>query len=388
MSAPRVLQFNSKMTGGGTDDHCVKLTYGLQQQGVDACLLGPDDREYSRKARDLNLDLEPAREGFLMLPLILHAARMIRRRGIQVIHGHHGRDLWPTVLAARLSGRRPKIVLTRHLAKSPRSWLGRHFLLRFTDAMIAVSHFVAKVLREGVYEPDSPEAERRARPPMRGDFSRIHVIPVGIDTGRFRPMDALAQRAEWGLRPEHRVFAVIGGYYLPRGKGQREFLSAAARIHDRVPEARFLLIGRGTLGPQLERDIADLQLGGKAWLTPYAHDMPAVMNAIDCLVHPQVGTEALGLVVLEALACGKPVIASALDGIPEAFAAGGYGRLVAPENIDELAEAMLEWSRRPALNPAEKAALHARVDRDFSLSVSTRRVKELYEQLLMAKTAP
>ena len=64
------------------------------------------------------------------------------------------------------------------------------------------------------------------------------------------------------------------------------------------------------------------------------------MNALDCLVHPQVGTEAFGAVLLEAFACGKPVIASALDGITEAFAAGQQGRLVQPEKVKELAAAL------------------------------------------------
>ena len=99
----------------------------------------------------------------------------------------------------------------------------------------------------------------------------------------------------------------------------------------------------------LQADIARLGLTGKAWLTGQASDMPQVMNAIDCLVHPQIGTEALGLVVCEAHACGKPVIASALDGIPEAFAAANYGRLVAPENVAELADAA-QWPTRLA-NP-------------------------------------
>ena len=57
------------------------------------------------------------------------ATSLIRRERIQIVHGHHGRDLWPTVLAARLSGVRPKVVLTRHLAKSPSSWFSRRFLL-------------------------------------------------------------------------------------------------------------------------------------------------------------------------------------------------------------------------------------------------------------------
>ena len=76
------------------------------------------------------------------------------------------------------------------------------------------------------------------------------------------------------------------------------------------------------------------------------------MNALDCLVHSQVGTEAFPGVVLEAYACGRPVIASALDGIPEAFAVADFGQLVKPESVPELAEAMRAWAVRPTLPPA------------------------------------
>ena len=191
----RILQLNSRLTGGGTDDQCVKLAAGLCSLGQSVCLAGPDGSEFSRVARDLRVPFHATPpEGPLKLRFILSAAHLIRREHIQIVHGHHGRDIWPTLLAARLSGQRPKIVLTRHLAKSPSTWLSRRCLLSQCDALIAVSHFVAKVLREGAYEPGSPEPERRARPPLRGDYSKIQVIHGGIDTGRFRPFDAAAQR--------------------------------------------------------------------------------------------------------------------------------------------------------------------------------------------------
>jgi glycosyltransferase involved in cell wall biosynthesis len=157
---------------------------------------------------------------------------------------------------------------------------------------------------------------------------------------------------------------------------------AAARVHEKIPRARFLIIGRGSMAGILRADIARLGLAGKAWLTPYAADMPAVMNAIDCLVHPQIGTEALGLVICEAHACGKPVIASALDGIPEAFRAGNYGRLVAPENVAELAGAMEAQAAQPGLDAAAAAALHEKVTRVFSLERSAKEVLRLYGDLL------
>ena len=287
----------------------------------------------------------------------------------------------PPSLAARLSGRHPKIVLTRHLAKSPSSWFSRRFLLGQCDALIAVSHFVAKVLREGAYEPDSPEPERRTRPPLRGDCSRIHVIHGGIDTSRFRPFEAAAQRQAWGLQPDNFAFGVAGGYPLPRGKGQREFLRAAALVQAQIPHARFLIIGQGSLKEVLESDIVRLGLQGKAWLTPYCRDMPAAMNALDCLVHPQVGTEAFPGVLLEAFACGKPVIASALDGIPEAFAAGNYGRLIPSGDVAALAAAMSEHVRQPSTAVNEPEQLHRLVTESFSFQTMAAAVARLYVSL-------
>jgi glycosyltransferase involved in cell wall biosynthesis len=240
---------------------------------------------------------------------------------------------------------------------------------------------VAKVLREGVYEPDSPEPERRARPPLLGDHSRIHVIHGGIDVDRFRPFDAAAQRQQWGLAPDQYAFGVVGGYDLPRGKGQREFLQAAAQVQTQFPQARFLIIGRGNLKEVLASDIERLGLNGKAWLTPYCQDMPAAMNALDCLVHPQVGTEAFPGVVLEAFACGKPVIASALDGIPEAFAIGGFGRLVAPEDVPALAQALSGQVRLPAPAASDGQRLHRLVADHFSIQTMVAAVARLYSNL-------
>ncbi len=137
----------------------------------------------------------------------------------------------------------------------------------------------------------------------------------------------------------------------------------------------------------LETDIARLGLNNKAWLTPYAQDMPGAMNALDCLVHPQVGTEALGLVVCEAHACGKPVIATALDGIPEAFAAGNYGQLIPPESLEALAEAMLNWAQRPAPSQPERIEMHDRVAARFSMTTSARNVLDLYRKLIPGVSA-
>jgi glycosyltransferase involved in cell wall biosynthesis len=87
-------------------------------------------------------------------------------------------------------------------------------------------------------------------------------------------------------------------------------------------------------------------------------------------------------VVLEAHACGKPVIATTIDGNPEAFGVAGYGQLIAPESIDALAAAMKEWAARPAKRMAERWELHHRVRSQFSLDRAAASFARLYASLL------
>lgn len=387
-SSPRVLHLNSMLKGGGTDDRSVRVAHALMGQGCEVWLAGPAGREYSAVVEQLGLPfLHTPSGGLLKLPLIFATARFIREWRIQILHARHGRDYWPAILAGRLSGVRPKVVLSRHLAKSPSSWFSRRFLLASCDAMIAVSHYVARVLRQGDSDPSSDNPERHRRPPLLGDHSKIHVIYGGFDMDRFQPAEAAAQRHDWGLEPSHFALAVVGGYDFPRGKGQPEFLRAAARVRERVPHARFLIIGRGNMREQLQGEIARLGLGGTAWLTPYSQDMPAVMNAIDCLVLPQVGTEAIPGVVCEAHACGKPVIAFDLDGIPEAFAPGGYGELVPRGDVAALGESMVRWVQTPALDSAARRQMHRRVAERFSLERAAGDLAGFYRRLLQAPAA-
>lgn len=384
----RVLQLNTLLTGGGTDDQCIQIASGLRRAGVDVALAGPGDRELSETVQKAGVPLlDTGWEGPIKLRYIAVVARLIRHRRIQIVHAHHGRDYWPAILAARLSGVNPRLVLSRHLAKSPGSWPGRWFVLGQCDAMIACSHFVAKVLREGDEDRASPEEERHWRPPMRGDHRKIRVIYGGFELDRFlpRPHDDAAVHAlrrSWGVKAGGFVFGVVGGFSLPRGKGQREFLSAAAMIRERAPRARFVIVGRGSMEARLKEDIHRLGLSGIASLPGYYSDMPVVMSSLDCLVHPQIGTEAMGNVVIEAHACGRPVIASALDGIPEAFAIGGLGRLVKPENVAELAEAMVERMSLPVPSLQEQRRLHDRVAGRVALHRYAEETLALYHELL------
>jgi glycosyltransferase involved in cell wall biosynthesis len=380
-SEARILHLNSMLKGGGTDDRSVKIAHALLGMNYWTAMAGPAGREFSQVVASLNIPFFPVPLGPLKLAFIARTARLIRRERIGIVHARHGRDYWPAILAAKLSGAHPRIVLSRHLARSPGSWLSRQYLLGRCDALLACSEFTKKVLCEGVYEPNASDPQRWKRGPMRGDFSKIKVVYGGIDMQRFRPADATNQREAWGLKPGEYAFGVVGFYDFPRGKGQREFLQAAARIAAQRPEARFLIIGWGNMKEALDRDIKELGLQRRAWLTGLCRDMPAGMNAMDCLVHPAVSTESWGSVICEAHACGRPVIASDLDGIPEAFGAGRYGELVKPDSVEALGEAMLRWAGRPALLEAQRWELHAKVGACYSLENAAAGLSEIYRSL-------
>jgi len=375
----RVIQLNSRLRGGGTDAQCLALARGLEEQGWDVSVAGPEGAPLSAEA--------PGRQALPKFrPLqILALAGLLRRSRARIVHAHHGDDYWTAWLAARLVQPRPLVVFSRHLAKSPRSPLSRKHLFAGADAVIAVSRFVAQVLLEGHRDPASPVAERHHRPSCRVDPRKLHVIHTGIDTRKFFPRERAwtdSARRALGLSPAETVFGVVGGFDLPVGKGQRVFVRAARDVVRRLPKSKFLLAGTGTLAATLEEDIRHHGLEGRVLLAGQQPDPVALHHALDVLVHPQIATEAFPSVVLEAHACGRPVLASRLDGIPEAWGIGGLGHLVPPGDAAELAATMIGQAEHPAPSEPERAAAHARVEAEASLSVQARRVGDLYRRLM------
>jgi glycosyltransferase involved in cell wall biosynthesis len=182
------------------------------------------------------------------------------------------------------------------------------------------------------------------------------------------------------------VFGVVGGFDLPVGKGQRIFLKAAQKVMRRLPKARFLLAGAGNMEDLLRDDIRHLGLEDRARLVGQQPDPVLLHHALDCLVHPQIATEAFPSVVLEAHACGRPVIASRLDGIPEAWEIGGVGHLVSAGQSEALAEAMILQAEHRSPSSQEQADAHARVQAQASLPVQAARISDLYRRLMSGRS--
>ncbi|MBI3876237.1 MAG: glycosyltransferase family 4 protein, partial [Verrucomicrobia bacterium] len=342
-------------------------TAGLRELGVDVTLAIAAGSRWEHMARELGVPVETfPQKSPLKFAMMQRVAALIRERGFDILHAHQGRDYWPSVIAARLAMRGTRVVVTRHMMTRPRT-VSRWLLLRCAD-VIAVSCAVEEVqLRE-----------------LRGPRARLHQIYGGIDTVKFQPqrtaaMEAFRRERGWGA--DAVVFGVVGAFDLPGGKGQREFFEAAARLKDEFPRARFAVIGAGTMESLLREQIASRGLGGIATMIPFTNDIVTAIGALDVLVHPAVGTEALGLVLWEAMASGKPVIASRLHGIPEAFIEGEHGLLVPPGDVAAITKAMRTLLLDPAMRARFGAAGREHVCRNFSRRAQAERMLALYRRL-------
>ncbi len=369
----RVLQVNSRFDGGGVDNQTMELALGLQKAGEAVWLAVAAGSRWETKARRLGLRVESYRRRSPLKMSRLHGwIRLIRRHRIQILHAHHVTDYWPAIVAARLSGRDVRVVITRHLAYPPR-WFSRWFLLRQAN-VVAVSKAVEMVMRRT----------------LRGPQERLCQIYAGLDVHRFlteRSPTVWEYRHRMGWQDEEVVFGVIGSFNEPHGKGQLEFLEAAAQwrreaVVGAAGVARFVLVGEGTMRERLEERIRQLGLEGVAQMIPFVEEIPTLMSALDVLVHPSVGTEAFPLVILEAFASSKPVIASRLGGIPEAVQDMVNGFLVPPGDVPALATAigkMLEW---PALRQQMGQAGRRDVCERFTSDHLVRRTRALYREVL------
>jgi glycosyltransferase involved in cell wall biosynthesis len=220
-----------------------------------------------------------------------------------------------------------------------------------------------------------------ARPALVGE------LPNGVDARRFHPrLDGLNVRGHYGLRPTDRILLFVGA--LDRAhyfKGIAVLLQALSRISD--PGVRLLVVGDGDLRAEYQRLAVELGLQARISFcgrVPDA-DLPAHYAACDLLVLPSTTMgEAFGVVLLEAMACAKPVIASNLPGVRTVVSDGQDGLLVEPGDVRDLA-AKLRLLLDDAPRRKEMGARgRAKVETRYAWHRVIPQLVKLYEQVLEA----
>lgn len=205
------------------------------------------------------------------------------------------------------------------------------------------------------------------------------VIRSGIDLGRFRrPEGGEAVRAELGI-PAGAPVVLQVACFKPQKAPQR-FVHLAARVAERHPAAHFVLVGDGVLRSELETLRSRVDLGARLHLPGWRRDVPAFLD----LAHVVTLTsrfEGLPRAVVEALAAGVPVVASAVDGVTEVIRDGVNGFLVAPGDDDGLAARVGELIADEALHARLAENTTDGLD-EFDRDRMVRNQEELYSELV------
>ncbi len=216
-----------------------------------------------------------------------------------------------------------------------------------------------------------------------GHPGQFTVVRSGIDVDAYLAASARreATRRRLGFAPDDVVIGKVARLFPL--KGHRFLIDAAPQIVQRCPTARFLLVGEGVLRHELVQRAARQGVRERVTFTGLVppQDVPALISAMDVLVHASL-REGLARVLVEALLCERPVVTYDMDGAPEVILDGVTGRLVPPESVEELADAVI-W----AVHHADEAQAMAREGRrrfadEFRLETALRRTERVYRTLL------
>lgn len=372
---------------GGSDLSLVRLVEGLDRSRYSAVVALPADgpQVAKLKAAGARVEIVPAmlkptsRRGVwyrirfvLNFPLGVWALfSLIRREKAAIVHTNTIHNLYG-VFAAWMAGvphvwHFREIVWQSGLLRHLELWMARHLTAR----IIVTSDAIA-----AMYGP-------RSQWP-------VHLVKVsnGIEANRYSPGDGTRVRDDLNVGPDQTLIGIV--CRLDPWKGVEAFLEAAAQVAIREPRTVFVVVGGPIIGQEsyevtLHRKARDLGIAERVRFTSWRYtpdDMPDVHRALDILVLASIEPEPFGLVVLEAMATGKPVIATAHGGPLEIIEDGRSGDLVPPGDTVAMADAIVALVEDPARRARVGALARERVLAHYTAEQYVGGVDAIYRELV------
>jgi glycosyltransferase involved in cell wall biosynthesis len=390
----RVMYVQPNSAIGGSDVSLLRIIEKLDRRRFEPIVAlpasGPLTHEFEKRGARVFIVAEmlplTTRRGALYplryvanYPLAVRALKqLIARERADLVHTNSLHSLYGFASARR--ARVPHVWHVREIVtQSPLvRQVERRLALHFADRIVAVSDAAAAIFRD---------ADGRLP-------AHVHVIPNGVDIDAFHPKnDGSRIRAAFGIDARSPLVGIVGR--LDRGKGIDIFLRAAALCRAQFPSARFIVCGGEVPGHEsVTRDSAELArelgLGESVTFTQWKlgpADMPELFAALDLVVSASTIPESFGRTLIEAMASGKPVIATDHGGPREVCVDGETAHMIPPGDAQLLANAMLELLRRPQEASRMGAAGRKRAEELFDECEQMRRLEQLYEDVLGNRAA-
>ena len=376
----RILYLHAGAEMYGADKVLLELIKGLNPQEFEAHIILPNDGILIEALRQVGarvsvLDYPILRRKYFNPKGILEylksyrrysqkIAQYVRENGIDLVHNNT-----TAVLEGIYLKRKVKLPLIWHVheiivkPKAISDFI--NFLMGcYADKIVTVSQAVASHVNQSPFIKEG----------------QIQVIYNGVDNAVYHPMQASAVREKFGIPEDALVIGMVGR--VNAWKGQGDFLEAVTPILEHNPNAVAFLAGSAFAGEEwrveeLESKIAKSSVVSQIKRIDYYEHTTELYNMFDIFVLPSTNPDPLPTVVLEAMACGKPVVGYRHGGVCEMVAEGINGLLASPEQVQELSDAILELvSDSVKRNQFGQSSVKRQL---FSLESYIRNFSELYK---------
>ncbi len=348
---------------GGIRRHVSDLLEHLDGSRFLPTLFAPEDFLPDRPIPNLsrhNVDIRASTDPLRDYRTVGELAQLLRGN-IDLVHAHGLRGAVVGGFAARRAGL-PYLFTVHNLLPDlnlVQSLVFRE-MARKANRVIAVSAAVATTLQS-----------------VGLSAQQIAVIPNGVDLSRFdRPTEPDRTRAVLGLKAGERM--VLGVGRLASEKGFDILIEAFASLQARLPDARLVIAGDGPEAPRLRMQ-AEASGSGVIFLG-HTPDTVPLFEAADIVVAPS-RQEGQGIVPLEAMAAGRPVVASRVGGLVETIIEGQTGLLVPSDDVRALAEALKNLLEDPERRAEMGAAGRHRVRHEYSLQTQVQKIEAIYSDV-------
>ena len=342
----------------------VKYTVmGLRALGHRAALAAHPQGELFRRMAE-GLDLIPlAPRGEIDLAAAWRLSRVLKRLQPAVLHAHdpHAVAMAATALSIAGLSPRPPLVASRRIEFR----IARHSFSRWkysqVDCFLAISHAVhARLVADGM------------------PSFKVDVVHEGVDIDRIVNLPPGNLHAALFLPSDAPIVANVGA--LVPQKAQHTLINAAALVVRQVPDARFVILGEGERRPALEEQIKHLHLERHVFLAGFRPDVLELIKDVDVFALSSTH-EGMCTSLVDAMAAGKPAVATAVGGVPEVLADGETGFLVQAHDEAAMAERLVTLLKDPALRARMGTAGLARARRLFTVERMVAETARVYERL-------
>ncbi len=359
-----ILHTESSIGWGGQEIRILTEARGLLDRGHRVMLLTPENAEMLPVAQKMGVPVTALNIGKKRIgPLLAMRSWLAdHRHDIDVINTHSSTDTWLAAVVAATLSNAPPIVRTRHVSTAINNHCSTRWLYTRATAFIVTT---GEALRQQLHRENGY------------DLNRMTSVRTGIDLQRFRPIDQVMVRAKLGVtdQPTIGILATLRDW-----KGHDYLLDAMKILAVEFPQWKLIVIGDGPQRVRLEARVQNEALANTVRFVGNVENVPEWLSTLDLFTLPSYGDEGVPQGIMQAMACGKPVVSTSVGAINEAVQDGQTGLMVATRDAAALATGLGQLMRDHTLRQKMGAASLEYAQQHFGLDVMLDKMLAVFYQ--------